>query len=186
MTTSIVATSFPRFLTSRVSPPGMQQLSSGPSVTSWPPADTDTEPARTTYTFSSADESGPAPPPGRKCESPTQEFNGPPGSKPCRRIEQTSKWFGAEYRWADAKRLTSMSAASRFDPVLAARVQHRHQAHDAAIAFRPAPREARKGHALTGHEVDLAADILEAANARRQDGAVTRLPFRKVLQHVMT
>src|SRR6267154_4991592 len=79
----------------------------------------------------------------------------------------------------------SMSAPSRLDAVLAGRIEHRDQAHDAAIALGPAPREAGEGDALAGHLVDLPADVLEAADAGRQDGAVAGLPLREVLQHVV-
>src|SRR5215470_9242834 len=83
----MVTTSLPRLMISRSSLGPMKQLSLALSTVSLPPAITVSSPERTTYTFSVGEASGPAPPPGRKCERPTTNCFGPPASRPNRRSE---------------------------------------------------------------------------------------------------
>src|ERR1700690_654371 len=68
-----------------------------------------------------------------------------------------------------------------FDAKRAARVNHCDKPHDAAVALLPTPREWGERHALARDFIDIAPDVFESADARRQDRIVTRLPFRKVL-----
>src|SRR5229473_1165587 len=85
--TIMVTTSLPRLMISRSSLGPMKQLSFALSTVSLPPAITVNSPERTTYTFSVGEASGPAPPPGRKCERPTTNCFGPPASRPNRRSD---------------------------------------------------------------------------------------------------
>src|ERR671920_439679 len=86
----------------------------------------------------------------------------------------------ARLRGRDAA-LGRSALAARLDPELAARVEHGHQADDAAVALDPAPREGGEGHALAGDEVDLAADVLEADDPVAEQRAVAGLPVREVV-----
>src|SRR5713101_3149666 len=63
----------------------------------------------------------------------------------------------------------------------AGRIDDRDQAHDAAVALFPTPRECGERHPLARHLVDVAADVLETANTGGQDRVVAGLPFREVL-----
>src|SRR5690349_17878658 len=98
-----------------------------------------------------------------------------------------SKWLGASYGGASPKRVTRIVAPSAFavlDAVLAAPVDDGHQAHDATVALLPAPREGGESDALAGDLVDVAADVLDAADAGGEDRRVARLPIREVLDHL--
>src|SRR5882724_1766547 len=77
--------------------------------------------------------------------------------------------------------LHASSTFAGLDTESAGRIDDRDQAHDAAVAFLPTPRECRKSHPLARHLVDVAADIFETANAGGQDRVVARLPFGEVL-----
>src|SRR5215813_8595118 len=70
------------------------------------------------------------------------------------------------------------------DPVGLLRIDHRDDAHAAAFAVRPAPREGHEGAALAGHRVELAADILDSRNAVAHEDLVRRLPVGKVVEDV--
>src|SRR3954451_11401493 len=65
--------------------------------------------------------------------------------------------------------------------IAALRIDHRHQADDAAVTAIPIPREEREGAALAGDLVDIAADVLDAEDTVLEQDAMHRLPFRKVL-----
>src|SRR6202030_4018294 len=79
-----------------------------------------------------------------------------------------------------------MSTASGLDAVLAGGIEDRHQPHDAAVAFGPAPGKAREGDALARDGIDLATDVLEAADPGRENRSMAGLPFGKILQHIMS
>src|SRR3954470_21179475 len=72
-------------------------------------------------------------------------------------------------------------AAARLDAVVAGRVDDRDEADDAAVALDPAPGERGEGDALTGDLVDVAADVLEAADAVAEQGPGAGLPGGEVV-----
>ena len=62
-----------------------------------------------------------APPPGRKCERPTQKFSASAASQPCSRSAVQSKWFGASYARHPRAAVTFISrplpVSMRYSPV---------------------------------------------------------------------
>src|SRR5262249_49243418 len=72
-----------------------------------------------------------------------------------------------------------------FDAGLLTAVDHGDQPDEAAVATIPVDREEGEGAAFAGHRVEIAADILDAEDARLEDLLVHRFPFGKVVLPVV-
>jgi hypothetical protein len=70
-----------------------------------------------------------------------------------------------------------------FDPEIPAWIRDRHETHDTAVALLPAPWEGGKRHSLAGDLVDVAAYVLEATDARRQNRVVAGFPLGEILDY---
>src|SRR5512146_862948 len=98
-----------------------------------------------------------APPPGRKCDRPTQKFFESVTSNPCRRSGTMLLWLAASYGLASPILVTFMFVSLSYfsfwsnaalDAIAALRIRDRHDARDAPVAPHPAPRKRRDGNSL--------------------------------------